>query len=249
MAVAFGVVVGRNWDTPSALDKDVWWVFGGTFVVMSLFIGSGAIVLKIRDHYRWFGWWIGLCVAVHFAPLVWVFDDWSYLILSVVQVAGLVVMLPGSGEPSMKRADGPAPGSAARSWCSRSCLRSCSWLGTATPCDSWRLLCCDDAPCPWSARRTGVQTQKMSGHRINGVPTFPTVEVRGFEPLTFSMPWRRATNCAIPPDRLPLLGDSNNSRTWRWRMQNACGVSRITLRPRARPDARARTHDPTTPCA
>lgn len=25
------------------------------------------------------------------------------------------------------------------------------------------------------------------------------VEVRGFEPLTFSMPWRRATNCAIPP--------------------------------------------------
>lgn len=94
MAVAFGVVVGRNWDTPSALDKDVWWVFGGTFVVVSLFIGSGAIVLKIRDHYRWFGWWIGLCVAVHFAPLVWVFDDWSYLILSVVQVAGLVVMLP-----------------------------------------------------------------------------------------------------------------------------------------------------------
>ena len=33
-------------------------------------------------------------MAVHFAPLVWVFDDWSYLILSVVQVVGLVVMLP-----------------------------------------------------------------------------------------------------------------------------------------------------------
>ena len=28
---------------------------------------------------------------------------------------------------------------------------------------------------------------------------FPAVEVRGFEPLTFCMPCRRATNCAIPP--------------------------------------------------
>ena len=26
------------------------------------------------------------------------------------------------------------------------------------------------------------------------------VEVRGFEPLTFCMPCRRATNCAIPPN-------------------------------------------------
>ena len=25
------------------------------------------------------------------------------------------------------------------------------------------------------------------------------VELRGFEPLTSSMPWRRATNCAIAP--------------------------------------------------
>ncbi len=28
---------------------------------------------------------------------------------------------------------------------------------------------------------------------------FTFVEVRGFEPLTFCMPCRRATNCAIPP--------------------------------------------------
>lgn len=32
-----------------------------------------------------------------------------------------------------------------------------------------------------------------------GSSLVPSVEVRGFEPLTFSMPWRRATNCAIPP--------------------------------------------------
>ena len=29
--------------------------------------------------------------------------------------------------------------------------------------------------------------------------TSDLVEVRGFEPLTFCMPCRRATNCAIPP--------------------------------------------------
>lgn len=28
---------------------------------------------------------------------------------------------------------------------------------------------------------------------------FTEVELRGFEPLTFSMPLRRATNCAIAP--------------------------------------------------
>src|SRR5690606_30335065 len=29
------------------------------------------------------------------------------------------------------------------------------------------------------------------------------VELRGFEPLTSSMPWKRATNCAIAPYRVP----------------------------------------------
>jgi hypothetical protein len=112
MAAAFGVVFGRNWDTPSALDSDVWWVFGVTFIVMSLFIGGGAIFLKIRKRYRWFGWWIALCVAVHFAPLVWVFEDWSYLALSAVQVAGLVLMFP-----RLKRAE------------YETSRLACSWLG------------------------------------------------------------------------------------------------------------------------
>ena len=29
------------------------------------------------------------------------------------------------------------------------------------------------------------------------------VELRGFEPLTSSMPWKRATNCAIAPKYAP----------------------------------------------
>lgn len=94
IAAAFGVVVGRHWNTPSALDDDNWWLFGGTFIMMSLFIGGGAIFLKIRDRYRWFGWWIALCVAAHLAPLAWVFKDWSYLAMSAIQVAGLVLMFP-----------------------------------------------------------------------------------------------------------------------------------------------------------
>ena len=33
--------------------------------------------------------------------------------------------------------------------------------------------------------------------------TSDLVELRGFEPLTSSMPWKRATNCAIAPYRVP----------------------------------------------
>ena len=41
---------------------------------------------------------------------------------------------------------------------------------------------------------------KLPRHQAGQVSILSSyVEVRGFEPLTFSMPWRRATNCAIPP--------------------------------------------------
>ena len=44
---------------------------------------------------------------------------------------------------------------------------------------------------------------------VGGSSTSTTVEVRGFEPLTFCMPCRRATNCAIPPKGLsPSSGNS-----------------------------------------
>ena len=39
--------------------------------------------------------------------------------------------------------------------------------------------------------------------------TVSRVELRGFEPLTSSMPWKRATNCAIAPCRVPPAGDSS----------------------------------------
>ena len=34
------------------------------------------------------------------------------------------------------------------------------------------------------------------------------MELRGFEPLTSSMPWKRATNCAIAPSGLLNITDS-----------------------------------------
>ena len=47
---------------------------------------------------------------------------------------------------------------------------------------------------------------KLPRHQAGQVSIFSSyVEVRGFEPLTFSMPWRRATNCAIPPSTRSIL--------------------------------------------
>ena len=37
------------------------------------------------------------------------------------------------------------------------------------------------------------------------VLTTGLVELRGFEPLASSMPWKRATNCAIAPYRVSTL--------------------------------------------
>ena len=40
---------------------------------------------------------------------------------------------------------------------------------------------------------------KTNSHNADGSCTSLMVELRGFEPLTSSMPWKRATNCAIAP--------------------------------------------------
>lgn len=54
---------------------------------------------------------------------------------------------------------------------------------------------------------------KLPRHQAGQVSMFSSyVEVRGFEPLTFSMPWRRATNCAIPPSTRPILKFQRSKR-------------------------------------
>lgn len=91
VAVAFGLLVWRTWDSATALEGR-YWVFGIVVLAEVVLIGSGCFVLARRRAARWYGWWIGLCVAVHFVPLAWVFGDWSYLLLAAVQVAGLLAM-------------------------------------------------------------------------------------------------------------------------------------------------------------
>lgn len=93
VAIAFGVLVWRNWNTATALDGR-YWVFGAVALAEAVLIGGGCVVLARRKQTRWYGWWIGLCVAAHFVPLAWVFEDWSYLVLTAVQVVGLVLLVP-----------------------------------------------------------------------------------------------------------------------------------------------------------
>ncbi|GAA2089011.1 hypothetical protein GCM10009823_04460 [Brevibacterium salitolerans] len=57
------------------------------------------------------------------------------------------------------------------------------------------------------------------------------VEVRGFEPLTFSMPWRRATNCAIPPYSFPgRPGNELHNRRTAEHGTNRGTVTSLTVR-------------------
>lgn len=99
LAIVFGILVWRNWSAPTALDGR-YWTFGVIVLAEAVLIGVGCLVLARRKSTRWFGWWIGLCVALHFVPLAWVFEDWSYLALTAVQLVGLVAMLP-----ALRRAD------------------------------------------------------------------------------------------------------------------------------------------------
>lgn len=93
LSLAFGLLVWRNWQTPTALEGR-YWVFGLVVLLEAVVIGAGCIVLARRGESRWYGWWIALCVALHFVPLAWIFEDWTYILLTVVQVVGLVLMVP-----------------------------------------------------------------------------------------------------------------------------------------------------------
>lgn len=93
VSITFGLLVWRNWATATALEGR-YWVFGVVVLAEVVGIAVGCLVLARRQQARWYGWWIGLCVALHFIPLAWVLSDWSYLLLTTLQVAGLLVMLP-----------------------------------------------------------------------------------------------------------------------------------------------------------
>jgi hypothetical protein len=93
LAIAFGILVWRSWDEATALDGR-YWVFGVIVLAEVVLIGGGCFLLARQKRTRWYGWWIALCVALHLIPLAWVFEDWSYVVLAVVQVAGLLALRP-----------------------------------------------------------------------------------------------------------------------------------------------------------
>lgn len=93
VSIAFGLLVWRNWGGETALEGR-YWVFGVIVALEAVVIGAGCLILARRGLQRWFGWWIALCVALHFLPLAWVFSDWAYLALTAVQVIGLIALLP-----------------------------------------------------------------------------------------------------------------------------------------------------------
>ena len=59
------------------------------------------------------------------------------------------------------------------------------------------ILATDTSP---NNARTLPHDEAGQGSNVTGY-----VEHRGFEPLTSSMPWKRATNCAIAPNGMPPL--------------------------------------------
>ena len=76
------------------------------------------------------------------------------------------------------------------------------------------------------ARQRHMQYKTQINEKASGEPEALLVELRGFEPLTLSMPWRCATSCAIAPNgtteslRLSASGQRDSdprSRPWQGR--------------------------------
>jgi uncharacterized membrane protein len=101
LAVGFGVAVGLNWSSPSALEGRYQW-FGMLVGAEGLAAGLGCGLLAQRGRQRWMAWWVGLVVAAHFVPLAFLLSDLSIAVVGVLQVVALLALLP-----SLRKADNP----------------------------------------------------------------------------------------------------------------------------------------------
>ncbi len=101
LAVGFGIAVGLNWASPSALDGKYQW-FGILVGAEGLAAGLGCGLLARRGGERWMAWWVALVVAAHFVPLAFLLADLSIAVVGALQVAALVALLP-----RLRRSDTP----------------------------------------------------------------------------------------------------------------------------------------------
>ena len=120
--------------------------------------------------------------------------------------------LPSRRKPCKRPPKSRLPKSRPSSCCSRFVTSWPSRTRPATSCDSWCHSPIDlmiPAACGYAGGRfiwfAGDRVRWMVDKRLNTKKAsdyseaFNSVELRGFEPLTLSMPWRCATSCAIAP--------------------------------------------------
>jgi uncharacterized membrane protein len=101
VAVGFGIAVGLNWSSPTALAGKYQW-FGILVGAEGLAAGAGCGLLAQRHRERWMAWWVALVVAAHFVPLAFLLSDASIAVVGVLQLGALAVLLP-----RLRRTDTP----------------------------------------------------------------------------------------------------------------------------------------------
>ena len=148
-----------------------------------------------------------IAAAVYFCILVPInkFRDMTEALLAKTKLAE-------QKEAEEKAAEEPSAEEQTSSCCSRFVTSWPSRTRPATSCDSWCHSPIDlmiPAACGYAGGRfiwfAGDRVRWMVDKRLNTKKAsdyseaFNSVELRGFEPLTLSMPWRCATSCAIAP--------------------------------------------------
>lgn len=96
LGLAFAGVFGYSYfavqEGATALDGRYHW-FGVLVGVEFLVAIVGVLVLWRMGRKRWQCWWVGIVVAAHFAPMMFLLNDVGYLLLALVEVVGLLVMI------------------------------------------------------------------------------------------------------------------------------------------------------------
>ncbi|KAA9395485.1 hypothetical protein FCK90_00160 [Kocuria coralli] len=104
LAGAFGYALVTRWGEATALDGRYAW-FGVLVLAEVVLAAAGCLVLRGRRQGRWMAWWVAVVVALHFVPLAVLLGDWSLTVLGLLQVIGLLALVPrlrSSDEPTSR---------------------------------------------------------------------------------------------------------------------------------------------------